>query len=138
MVDHSRVQLPVPSLQWVGQCGIMVNKELQAMTLQDYTDREDGEKTPDMLGNLSQGAGELVFVVHEHHARHHHYDLRLEHEGALASWAVPKGVPEFPGTRHLAVRTEDHPLAYADFEGNIPEDEYGAGDVRVWDRAPLP
>jgi bifunctional non-homologous end joining protein LigD len=74
------------------------------------------------------------FVIHEHHARRLHWDLRLERDGALASWALPKGLPEAPGENHLAVAVEDHPLEYLGFEARIPKDQYGAGEVSIWDR----
>jgi DNA ligase D-like protein (predicted 3'-phosphoesterase) len=73
------------------------------------------------------------FVLHEHFARHHHFDLRLEHDGVLASWAVPKGLPEKSGERRLAIAVEDHAMEYIGFEGTIPEGEYGAGTVNVSD-----
>ena len=73
------------------------------------------------------------FVIHEHSARRLHWDLRLERDGVLASWALPKGLPQAPGENHFAAHTEDHPLEYLDFHGEIPAGQYGAGTMTIWD-----
>jgi bifunctional non-homologous end joining protein LigD len=100
--------------------------------LADYRRKRDPKKTPEPFGGKKRGK-EPIFVVQRHDARRLHYDFRLERHGALASWAVPKGIPLEPGQRALAVHVEDHPLEYATFEGEIPKGEYGAGSVEIWD-----
>ncbi|HXV35292.1 MAG TPA: DNA ligase D [Gaiellaceae bacterium] len=101
--------------------------------LREYERKRRQGATPEPFGGRA-GAGAPIFVVQRHDARRLHYDLRLERGGALASWAVPKGIPLEPGQRHLAVHVEDHPLDYAAFEGEIPAGQYGAGTVEIWDR----
>jgi bifunctional non-homologous end joining protein LigD len=101
--------------------------------LREYRRKRDPKKTPEPFGGKKRGAAP-IFVVQRHDARRLHYDFRLERDGALASWAVPKGVPLEPGQQHLAVHVEDHPLEYASFEGEIPKGQYGAGTVEIWDR----
>jgi bifunctional non-homologous end joining protein LigD len=100
--------------------------------LREYRKKRDPKKTPEPFGGKKRGKAP-VFVVQRHDARRLHYDFRLERDGALASWAVPKGVPLEAGQQHLAVHVEDHPLEYASFEGEIPKGQYGAGTVEIWD-----
>src|SRR5919202_1138369 len=107
--------------------------------LDAYRAKRDFDSTPEPAVAPAEGmAGSPCeaprFVVQEHSARSMHWDLRLEHDGALASWAVPRGIPPDPSRNHLAVRTEDHPLEYLDFHGEIPEGSYGAGTMRILDR----
>jgi bifunctional non-homologous end joining protein LigD len=102
------------------------------MGLKEYQGKRHFEKTPEPSGNVVE-TGKSRFVVHKHQASHLHFDFRLEKDGVLKSWAVPKGIPEEPGVRHLAVQVEDHPLDYINFAGSIPEGQYGAGTVEIWD-----
>ncbi len=102
-----------------------------------YGDKRNFDRTPEPKASADLGKSSSerpIFVIQEHDASTHHFDFRLEIDGALKSWAVPKGVSTDPREKRLAIPTEDHPLDYADFEGIIPEGEYGAGRVIVWDR----
>ena len=101
--------------------------------LKKYLEKRDFSVTGEPEGSTSQPGAGNYFVIQEHHSRRLHFDLRLERDGVLKSWAVPKGIPELPGEKHLAVAVEDHPLDYGHFEGTIPQGEYGAGTVSIWD-----
>ncbi|MFO6452104.1 MULTISPECIES: ATP-dependent DNA ligase [unclassified Aeromicrobium] len=103
--------------------------------LSTYRSMRDASRTPEPVpDSVVRGRdGDPIFVIQEHHARRLHWDFRLERDGVLVSWALPKGVPDSTSGNHLAVQTEDHPMEYATFAGSIPKGEYGAGEVTIWD-----
>ena len=114
---------------------------MDADKLQAYRDKRDAARTPEPVPappaprppRPAETRTAASFVIQEHHARRLHWDFRLERDGVLVSWALPKGVPDDPAVNHLAVHTEDHPLEYGSFEGEIPRGQYGAGSVTIWD-----
>ncbi|WP_072804873.1 ATP-dependent DNA ligase [Rhodococcoides yunnanense] len=117
-------------------------EEVRPDKLGKYRSMRSASKTPEPIPTRSEQdgstpsaskEGDATFVIQEHHARRLHYDFRLEHDGVLVSWAVPKNIPDNPGQNRLAVHTEDHPLEYANFSGSIPKGEYGGGEVSIWD-----
>ena len=103
--------------------------------LKKYWQKRNFKKTPEPKGKILK-TSKNRFVIHDHYALKagHHHDFRLEMDGVLKSWAVPKGVPEEKGLRHLAIQTEDHPISYYDFEGIVPRGCYGAGKVKIFDK----
>lgn len=104
------------------------------MSLKEYKKKRDFTKTKEPKAKIKSSKNRKpIFVIHFHRASHDHYDLRLEMNGVLRSWAVPKEPPKEKGTKRLAILVEDHPLQYASFEGLIPEGNYGAGKVEIWD-----
>jgi len=104
------------------------------MSLSQYSKKRNLLKSKEPSATRKSSPNKLIYVIHEHHASHLHWDLRLEMEGVLKSWAVPKIPPTTKTEKRLAIQVEDHPLAYAKFRGTIPEGNYGAGKVEIWDK----
>jgi len=103
------------------------------MVLEKYKEMRNFGDTPEPKAEVKEGKNN-IYVIQKHDASHLHYDLRLEMDGVLKSWAIPKEPPTEKNVKRLAVATEDHPVDYADFEGTIPEGQYGAGKVEIWDK----
>lgn len=102
--------------------------------LEEYNKKRDFKESPEPKGKMEKSGKQLIYSIQKHSASHLHYDLRLEKDDVLKSWAIPKEPPKKKGEKRLAVETEDHPKSYAFFEGEIPGGNYGAGKVEVWDR----
>jgi DNA ligase D-like protein (predicted 3'-phosphoesterase) len=105
----------------------------EELSLKKYQRKRDFQKTTEPTGEVKVSE-RRIYVIQKHAATHLHFDLRLEMDGVLKSWAIPKEPPTSPAVKRLAVQVEDHPVEYASFEGTIPEGEYGAGTVEIWDK----
>ena len=106
------------------------------MSLKEYQKKRKFSKTPEPKGKIFKKkifSKKLIYCIQKHHASHLHYDLRLEMNGVLKSWVIPKEPPKTKKNKRLAIMTEDHPLGYEKFEGEIPEEQYGGGKVKIWD-----
>jgi DNA ligase D-like protein (predicted 3'-phosphoesterase) len=114
----------------------VAEKDRSKARLAGYPEKRDFSRSTEPQGGTGKGSDAPCFVIQKHEASSLHYDVRLELDGVLKSWAVPKGPSTDPSEKRLAIATEDHPLDYAGFEGVIPEGEYGAGTVLIWDRGP--
>ena len=104
------------------------------MSLKQYKQKRDLKKSGEPKAKLKKSSKKLIFVIHKHYATHLHWDLRLEMNDVLKSWAIPKQPSVSKGVKRLAIKVEDHPLEYAKFHGVIPEPHYGAGKVEIWDK----